>query len=376
MFNKTEKWGTFRHCPLDKIFYLDQAQAAVTRNLWKHCFPDDSDGFLDYYYGNTGNLHRILIGEVQKNIVSMLHRNSYTVVVKGREMCLDYIVAVGTLRSYRGLGCMGKVLTTALNDMNREGRPFTYLMPAAEAIYTPYDFRFVGKIQKAQLREDGNYRIKMIPVQSCHDHRIEAAKLMNRWIGIYDVHTRRDEAYVEHLLRELASENGHMYFLEKDREKVGLFAQWGLVQKEQRLLYAPQSLLENISMDFQIMARITNVETFLPMFGVFDRNVNASSQIVMHISDPWIPQNNGRFLWTLGYGKSKLTALGQAVGEQLHAAELTEPVPEIQVTISELALWLFGCEDAQSLWRGCSRKVYDVLNRVDRIHGVYIDEVV
>lgn len=376
MFNKSENSGVFRRCPLDKIFYLEQGQGAITRNLWKHCFPEDSDGFLDYYYEESGSLHRILIGETQKNIVSMLHRNSYTVVVKGREMCLDYIVAVGTLKAYRGLGCMGKILTTALNDMYREGRPFTYLMPAAEAIYTPYDFRFVGRIQKAQLRACEKYRIKMIPVESCDAHRIEAAKLMNQWLDIYDVHTRRDEDYVKHLLRELASEDGQMYFLEKEQEKVGLLAQWGLVQKEQRLLYAPQSLLENISMDFKIMARITNVETFLPMFGVFNRNVNESCQIVMHISDPWIPQNNGRFLWTLGDGESKLTDMRQDDGERIHAAWLMEPVPEIHVTISELALWLFGCEDAQSLWRGYSRQVYDVLNRVDRIHGVYIDEVV
>ena len=66
----------------------------------------------------------------------------------------DYIVAVATEESQRGKGYMREVLTRALRDMNLEGRPFTFLMPAAEAIYRPFDFRFIWKRQKLQMVSD------------------------------------------------------------------------------------------------------------------------------------------------------------------------------------------------------------------------------
>ena len=43
---------------------------------------------------------------------------------------------------------MGQLVTEALRICKEDGEPFTYLMPAAEAIYRPYDFVSAGWCDK------------------------------------------------------------------------------------------------------------------------------------------------------------------------------------------------------------------------------------
>ena len=51
---------------------------------------------------------------------------------------------------------------------------------------------------------------------------------MEQWLGArYEMYTRRDAAYVSRLIKELASENGTLEFLEQDGRLVGLDAYWG-----------------------------------------------------------------------------------------------------------------------------------------------------
>ena len=48
------------------------------------------------------------------------------------------------------------MLTKALQDMYADGRPFTFLMPADEAIYTPFDFRLMGNDDEEGLAAQGS----------------------------------------------------------------------------------------------------------------------------------------------------------------------------------------------------------------------------
>ena len=423
---------------------LSRGEAKRTRSLWESCFPEDSPGFLDYYYSEKTKDNRILAGELRGQIVSMLHRNPYRVMVKGHELTLDYIVAVGTQKEYRGNGYMRQVLTAALRDMYREGRAFTYLMPAAEAIYTPYDFRFVGDVWQTRLREDFAGRLIAVPVEDFAGRLAAvtmeayvddggaggtekaasmaaaalpagsgnrgmaaaelaggagtadaaadpaedangaavlaaAAGLMERWLRQFDVYARRDEAYVRRLCQELKSENGCLEMLLDGENPVGLRAIWGIDQKEQRLLYAQEPFLAVDGREARIMARITNVQAFLPLFSLAaadgDAHTPEEETLLLIIEDPWIPENSGSFLWTLRADGSEVSP-ERGKTALLSAAGVFMPVPKLSVTISELALWLFGREAPEQLWPGASPEALRLLARVDVIRGVYLDEIV
>lgn len=380
------------------VYELKAKRAGETRGLWESCFPEDGPSFLDYYYSEKTKDNRILAGEISGKIVSMLHRNAYDVCVKGQRMTLDYIVAVATRKEYRGNGYMQEVLTAALRDMNREGRAFTFLMPAAEAIYSPYDFRYISDSFNMSISPAGKDALVPVPVKAEGDDCARAAALMNEWLSPFDVHTWRDASYVYRLIQELASENGTLCYLMDGEHAAGLWAQWGIEKKEQRLLYIGGPYLEKTCQGPLMMGRITNIEAFLPLFGLLPLAPASEAEVILNIEDPWIDENNGQFLWTLHGKGSRLVRLTDVSGNvyvpgndstratpagtltKLRAAQLKDSAGKeiftLHTNISELTLWLFGRKRPKELWREQPAALLEVLNSVDTIHSVYLDEIV
>ena len=64
-----------------------------------------------------------------------------------RECTSHYIIAVSTQKEYRGRGFMRSLLIKSMEEMYGNKEPFTFLMPASEKIYTPYDFRYIYQQQ-------------------------------------------------------------------------------------------------------------------------------------------------------------------------------------------------------------------------------------
>ena len=121
---------------------LKTEEHPVTRKLWEEVFPEDTKEFLDYYYFIKARTNEIYVIEEDGDIRSMLQLNPYTMQVNDQKFLSNYIIAVATQKEYRGRGYMGSLLKKSMEDMYARKIPFTFLMPAAEAIYTPYDFRF------------------------------------------------------------------------------------------------------------------------------------------------------------------------------------------------------------------------------------------
>ena len=133
------------------IHYLTDAERIRSRALYDEVFVEDADAFSELYYQIKAQDNQILVAEDNGAIVSMLHRNPYTFRFRGTSIPAEYIVAVATKVTYRHQGLMRELLTKALRDMYADGRPFTFLMPADEAIYTPFDFRLMGNDDEESL---------------------------------------------------------------------------------------------------------------------------------------------------------------------------------------------------------------------------------
>ena len=124
-----------------KIEKLEVSQHLDTRKLYEEVFSEDEKSFVDYYYQEKTKDNIIYVVREDDDIQAMLHLNPYTLMVNGTEKESYYIVAVATRKEYRGRRYMAGLLREALLDMYQAGVTFTYLMPAAEAIYLPHDFR-------------------------------------------------------------------------------------------------------------------------------------------------------------------------------------------------------------------------------------------
>ena len=69
--------------------------------------------------------------------------NPYEMMFCGEKVKTNYIVAVATRADCRHQGMMRSLLQASLQEMYRRKETFTWLMPAAEAIYRPFGFRFI-----------------------------------------------------------------------------------------------------------------------------------------------------------------------------------------------------------------------------------------
>ena len=202
---------------------LEKQEHIKTRKLWEDVFKEDTKEFLDYYYSVKATENEIYVIEEDDKIVSMLHLNPYQMRIGNEIFKTHYIVAVATDENYRKRGYMAKLLNHTMQIMQERGEPFTFLMPAAEAIYKPFGFEFVYEQKRGTIigKAYGKSEITFIMAEEkdCQD----IADFANECLKDYDVVTWRDASYYKTLLAEQASENGGILLAKRDGEIEGIF---------------------------------------------------------------------------------------------------------------------------------------------------------
>ena len=206
-----------------KLRKLQPDEHIRTRKLWEEIFTEDTPEFLDYYYSVKIKDNEIYVIEEDGEIVSMMHLNPYHMRVKDKVYKTHYIVAVATDKRYRKQGLMRQLLNHVTQVMADRGEPFTFLMPADEAIYKPFGFEFVyeQKQDKVVGKCSCDAKLEMIPATENDCEKI--ANFANQMLQEYDVVTWRDSGYYETLLLELASENGGILLVKRDGKIEGVF---------------------------------------------------------------------------------------------------------------------------------------------------------
>lgn len=207
-----------------KLRKLEMNEHSQTRKLWEKVFAEDSKVFLDYYYFIKVKDNQIYVIEEEGDIRSMLQLNPYMLRVEEKQFLCNYIVAVATEDIYRKRGYMGQLLRTSLMDMYTRKEPFTFLMPAAEAIYTPYDFRFAYKQNQSEsMGGEGMPEAELMDA-GMQDAAEMADLFQSHFAEAYQVYAVRDVKYYQTMLFEQQSVNGGIKLLKKDGAIVGMFA--------------------------------------------------------------------------------------------------------------------------------------------------------
>ena len=207
-----------------KLRKLDGSEHGRTRKLWQYIFTEDTKAFLDYYYFIKARENEIYVIEDGNEIRSMLHLNPYLIRAGRSQFIGHYIVAVSTEPSYRGKGFMRSLLVKSMQDMYNRKEMFTFLMPAAEAIYTPYDFRFVYDQQQWMVNHAG----ENMPVSGRNAEFADAARMAEFFRDScedkYQVSAVHDEKYYQTMIIEQQSEGGGVRLMEGSGMIKGMFA--------------------------------------------------------------------------------------------------------------------------------------------------------
>lgn len=197
-----------------EVCRIDPKDYHKTRALWEEIFPDDTKDFLDYYYEYCTRENLIYgIMDDKSRLLSMAQFNPYQVHLGETTVDTQYIVAVATRPESRHQGMMRKILHRALSDGYGRKEAFMFLMPAAEAIYKPFDFETVYGQKSMSVHKtecSGKTGNKELRIREAGEEDLGClAKLSERLLGArYQVYTLRTEAYMKRLQKEQESEQG------------------------------------------------------------------------------------------------------------------------------------------------------------------------
>lgn len=355
----------------DVMAELRADERILARKLWEEVFEEDTEKFLNYYDGCVAD-HNHIFGEKEDGeLVSMVQLNPYRVRMGEQEADSYYIVAVATRESCRHQGRMRGLLKESMQEMYQEKIPFTFLMPASESIYLPFDFVTVyrqsmlscGSVMKSHYKE----KWKCIPCDKAQLGKL--AEWSNTFLKKHsDVSTVRTESYYQRIWKEQASMNGQiLLLLEGEKMKGYCFTGYegsgeaweiatGELQENDRegdgQASANQKAVEALTDWFarkdQLPMRIcgflpgTNIEgipfreiSYRPMTMVriihleeFVRRMRATEELEfdLKITDPLIPENNGTFRFSLGKEHASLTVTENSKAPKMTIAELTEAI--------------------------------------------------
>lgn len=369
---------------------LEAAEHESTRGLWERVFDEDTERFADYYYGIKAAENEIFAAKEAGIPRAMLHLNPYDVYLGKRAFSVHYIVGVATASEYRHRGLMRRLLHCAVEEMYGRREPFTFLMPAAEAIYRPFGFRFIYEQRQGTLsfspapetnvssaHPSGRTGRGSAGAGSYRFMRAEDIPLLSEFSGKilrerFCVYAKRDPHYYEVLMAEQASENGGVILLFREGDICGWFyygIEGGAELREIVLSEGAESVFARavselfgkkyragkalgisapaaghlvsarknaggiLSLNGEkkipvIMARIIHLEEFLSSFTA-DEPVSLS----LEVSDDILPGNNGTFLWQLDSGHADVSRVSRAA---------LSGDPDLRIGIADLTELLFG----------------------------------
>lgn len=354
------------------------------RKLYEEIFDEDSPAFVDYYFRVKAAENEIFVVENEKQeILATLHLNPYKMMFCGEKAKTNYIVAVATRADCRHQGMMRSLLQASLQEMYRREETFTWLMPAAEAIYRPFGFRFIYEKNKMTVtadvlrraETDENWQIHSDQEVSgdifCEEAKKEdlaelACFAEKQLLKLAEVYTVHDIAYFEQRMQEAECEGGRLVLIRNENRICGYFLalreqreaweivvenavqkqafpavlRWLEAGREKCTLTAFPKIWEQYAKSENvpaIMGRIVHLERFVRCL-----KTKKEQEFKIRLTDSLIPENNGYFLIKTGAGGGTVTKAGnlsekkEKMFRSLDIGQLTEELFRLPVFLNEV----------------------------------------
>lgn len=354
------------------------------RKLYEEIFDEDSPAFVDYYFRVKAAENEIFVVENEKQeILATLHLNPYEMMFCGEKVKTNYIVAVATRADCRHQGMMRSLLQASLQEMYRREETFTWLMPAAEAIYRPFGFRFIYEKNKMTVtadvlqraETDENWQIHSDQEVSgdifCEEAKKEdlaelacfAEKQLSKLAEVYTVH---DIAYFEQRMQEVGCEGGSLILIRKEKEICGYFLalkkdreaweivvedavqkkafpavlHWFGTSEEKCTFTAFPQIWEQYAQSENvpaIMGRIVHLERFVCCL-----KIKKEQEWKIRLTDSLIPENNGYFIIKTGIEGGSLIRVENLSEKEkkmfcsMDIGQLTEELFRLPVFLNEV----------------------------------------
>jgi GNAT superfamily N-acetyltransferase len=143
--------------------------------LWKSCFPEDSEEYIRYFYRENFSRIRVPVYSLNGKIVSMIHLMDAVFANGTDEYPVQFVYAVGTRPDCRGKGILQSLLLSVFDSAKENGygmflKPSPELMNYYTRIGFAEDSRF--RIFTIEAVQDGQKDFSCAPLSAEEYNRL------------------------------------------------------------------------------------------------------------------------------------------------------------------------------------------------------------
>lgn len=301
-----------------ELRYGSKEEKQAVYEMYQEIFCDP-EAFAEYYFQKIFPENQVLEAVEDHELMGMIHLNPYRISVGAKEYRLNYIVAVAVKKEMRRRGIMAKMLKKCLNDMEKCGQPFTYLMPANRAYYEPFGFEFVMDWHEMTMTGK-NYTVDGELI-SRNGNVSEISAYIRKFLNSCGIYTLPDERFVTGIEAESGAANGGWLEFRKNGclkgvcteayEDDKVYIRYGYSEEPEKMLQLISkrhagkkihltggNLFLNGSSQPKIMARITSLKSWGNIL-----KGREDFRFCLEVEDPLIEQNCGLFEFQCNHQK-------------------------------------------------------------------------
>ena len=109
------------------------------KKLWIHCFPADTESFIDFYFRKIYRNEETLIWLEGEKPVASFQMIPYPLKNNGQIRLAGYISGAMTHPDFRAKGIMSRLLNHSFDVMREKGYDFSFLIPQKEWLFDYYE---------------------------------------------------------------------------------------------------------------------------------------------------------------------------------------------------------------------------------------------
>ena len=211
------------------IVWDDGTKKQRIYEMWQDNFHDPVS-YADFYFKEVYGKNEVLINQEEDIAKGMLHLNPYLLHVHEQPVRAKYIVGVATDKEYRRQGVMKELLIESFQTLRSRGECFTYLMPADENYYLPFDFRF----GMTQIEQEVEYLPDLyIPEERGAEKYTFKAEISGGELEkitaqenavkdtVFDIYTDISPDYIRRMEKEVESDFGQVLYVFEGEKYIG-----------------------------------------------------------------------------------------------------------------------------------------------------------
>ena len=194
-----------------RISVMTEREYELSKRLWRACFPEDDEEFIDYYYKERTKPEYALglFEDGSEAPAAMLHMLPYKMRFGGEEEDVCFVAGVCTRPNARRRGYCARLFDRAFDIMRERGFKACVLQPFDTRFYERFGFRTYAYRRVYRLSHECTKYVGRTDERIASDPA-KLAELYSRFTERYDGYSVRDERYFESYIREFSLEGAYI----------------------------------------------------------------------------------------------------------------------------------------------------------------------